>query len=122
MISPFLDVMIEPMHRSMIEAAGAKDHLGTEKFSAEADLAKEVLTFLEEKFPDEFLPAFTQVKIKSRVKREQRKDDLAVERVVDPSVAAKKKIVKQITEKERRKRKVGSHRSNRGATAKRQHL
>lgn len=122
MIGPYLDVMIEPMHRSIIEAAGAKNHLGTEKFSAESDLAKEVLAMIEESCEDDFLTAMAKVKVKAREKRDQRKDKIASEKLTDPAAAAKKKIEKQNTEKERRKRRVEGHRSGRGATAKRQHL
>ena len=122
MISPYLDVIIEPMHRAMIEAAGAKNHLGTEKFSAEAELAKEVLSMLEERCDADYLPALSKVKVKARERRDQRKDDIAAEKIIDPAAAAKKKIEKQIAEKERRKRRVQGHRSDRGATAKRQHV
>ncbi|KAI2504538.1 hypothetical protein MHU86_9943 [Fragilaria crotonensis] len=122
MISPYLDVIIEPMHRAMIEAAGAKNHLGTEKFSSEAELAKEVLSMLEERCDADYLPALAKVKVKARERRDQRKDDLAAEKISDPAAAAKKKIEKQIAEKERRKRRVQGHRSDRGATAKRQHV
>ena len=122
MISPYLDVVIEPLHRAIIEAAGAKNHLGTEKFSSESELAKEVLSMLEERCDADYLPALAKVKVKFRERRDQRKDDMAAERIADPATAAKKKIEKQIAEKERRKRRVEGHRSGRGATAKRQHV
>jgi U3 small nucleolar RNA-associated protein 20 len=122
MISPYLDVIIEPMHRAMIEAAGAKNHLGTEKFSSESELAKEVLSMLEEGCDADYLPALAKVKLKARERRDQRKDDIAAEKISDPAAAAKKKIEKQISEKERRKRRVQGHRGDRGATAKRQHV
>jgi len=122
MIGPYLDLIIEPLHRAIIEAAGAMNHFGTEKYSAESRLAKEVMAMLEDGCEDDFLAALAKVKVRARERRDQRKNKLAAERIADPAAAARKKIEKQVNEKERRKRNVQGHRGDRGGTAKRRHI
>lgn len=119
LILPYLHLIIEPLYRSMLEAMGTKDMFGSEKFSRESDLAKEVLNMFEESCGDEFLTTLAAVKVQARERRDKRKDKLAAEAIADPAAAATKKIHKQVREKHRRKRRVQEHRSDRGARAKR---
>ncbi|KAI2503842.1 hypothetical protein MHU86_10647 [Fragilaria crotonensis] len=65
MISPYLDVIIEPMHRAMIEAAGAKITWGP-KILFGGRACKEVLSMLEERCDADYLPALAKVKVKAR--------------------------------------------------------
>jgi U3 small nucleolar RNA-associated protein 20 len=118
MIRPYLELIIEPLFRSTIEAAGVKDNLGSERFSEESNLAQEVLSLLEESCEHDYVVALSSVKLKFRQKHEQRKSKIATERVSMPEVAAKRKMVKQTIEKERRKRRVDDYRKERGATIK----
>lgn len=119
LVSPYLHLMMEPLHRAVIEAAGTKDKLGYSKFSDESTLAKEALSMLEESCGDEFLNTLVTVKVQARERHDKRKEQLKAEMVADPAAAAKRKILKQHRERNRRKRRVEEHRSDRGGKAKR---
>jgi U3 small nucleolar RNA-associated protein 20 len=122
LVLPYLHLIIEPLYRAMLEAAGTRDTFGSEKFSKESDLAKEVLGMFEESCGDVYLTTLASVKVQARERRDKRKDKLAAEAVADPAAFATKKIHKQVREKHRRKRRVEEHRNDRGARAKRRTL
>jgi len=119
---PFLEKMIDPIDRSIREAA---NKLGPDE-QAENDpqvaLPKDVLQIIEDTCgTEQFVQAYAEVNRKVRDKRDKRKQDIASEAVHDPAAAAQRKITKHIRDKERKKRKIDGRRSIRGASSKRRY-
>lgn len=120
-IIPYLELMLEPLNRALIEAEGTKDATGNAKFSEESDLAREVLGLLEESCGEDYLLTLASVKEKARNKRDLRKDrQKAI--ITDPTTKARDKIQKQVREKHRRKRRIQERRDDRGGQEKRRYL
>ena len=145
-VAPYLELMLEPLHRANIEAsneldnpsvvakqtaatsrrAGAKDDDDEDPVSDYVTLTRDVLQLLEESCSSstEFLRAYANVKTRAREKKEQRKLEAKTEAVRDPQAAAKHRQQKQLREKKRKKRRVEERRQQRGVNkgAKRRHL
>jgi U3 small nucleolar RNA-associated protein 20 len=112
-LTEYLHLMLEPLHRSTLEAAGTKDYMGHEKSSEEADLAKEVMHLLEEAYDESFVQALAQVKLRARDRKDVRKTNESL---------SGNKVQKQVRERQRRKRRVEERRDERGGIAKKRHL
>lgn len=131
-VLPYLELMLEPLHRSEMEARNElevpalmlKKRPAEDKISEESQLAKDLMHLLEEHCDshDTFLGSYAAVKTKARDKKDRRKLEVKTEAIVDPEAAAKRRIQKQEGEKNRRKRRVDEHRVLRGGVAKRRHL
>jgi U3 small nucleolar RNA-associated protein 20 len=130
-VKPYLEFILEPLHRSITEADQMMDsarHSFSRHPMEESDeviLAKDVLQVLEESCGDEteaFLRAYGAVKTRAREKRQERKNRIATEAVRDPEASAVRKMKKHEHEKSRRKRKVDECRRGRGGKAKRRHV
>ena len=126
-VSPYLVLMLEPLHRSIVEVENVTGHSynsrRTSETAEEGNLARDVLQLLEDSCgTDSFLEAYASVKVRAREKREQRKQQLATEAVQDPQAAATRKIKKHQSERKRQKRKVEERRNRRGGFAKRRHV
>jgi len=124
-ILPHLELMIEPLNRTLTEISSKAEQSSSRRRSQvdadESELPKEVMQLLEEKCGTEaFLNALAAVKSKAREKRDKRKQDAAAEAVHNPQAAAQRKIRKQEHEKRRKKRRVEEQRAMRGAYAKKQ--
>jgi U3 small nucleolar RNA-associated protein 20 len=128
-VSPHLALMLEPLHRSSVEARNElenpylsqKREVGSEEVISESNLATEVLQVIEETATssESFLKALGSVKNKARDKKEQRKLEIKLEAANDPQAAAERKIKKQVRERQRKKRRVQDRRHDRGAVKKR---
>ena len=80
---------------------------------------KDVLNLLEDACgTDKFLKAYSEVNKRVRGKKDQRKQEIAAEAVHNPTFAAKRKIKKQLHERERKKRRVDEMKLMRGTTKK----
>jgi len=121
-IAPYLDLIIEPLNRSLDEAVGTKDSTGSAKYSEEAELATEVLGYVEELCGNNYLEALAQVKKTARDKRELRKEQKLPLLTSDPKLANKNKVKKKFREKRRQKRRVQEHQEGRGRKMKLRHL
>jgi U3 small nucleolar RNA-associated protein 20 len=78
---------------------------------------KDVLNLLEDVCGTEkFLEAYGKVNKTVREKKNQRKQDIAAEAVHNPTIAAKRKIKKQLHEKERKKRRMHEMKLMRGTS------
>eukprot|EP00978_Attheya_sp_CCMP212_P026914 scaffold89414_cov49-Attheya_sp.AAC.2 len=132
-IIPYIEIMIEPLHRAIIDAAFLANRESNQNNSfrnkmlnqtdeeTKSNLPKDVLEVMEETFGTEkFLTAYASVKVNMSQKKEKRKMELAAEAVHDPKAFAKRKQEKQEKEKVRRKRVVEKKKSTRGAFSKRQ--
>ena len=121
-ITPHLELMIEPLNRTLVEISSKAEQSQRRRpynGADEAELPKEVMQLLEDQCGTEpFLNALAAVKSKAREKREKRKQEAAAEAVHDPAAAAQRKIRKQAHEKKRRKRRVEENRVMRGGYAK----
>lgn len=127
-VSPHLELMLEPLHRSQIEtrnelenpSVSHKEDSGSE-ITNESNLAAEVFQLLEEttESTDTFWKALAAVKKRALDKKEQRKLEMKLEAANNPQAAALRKIKKQEHEKKRKKRRVEERRQERGATKKR---
>ena len=121
-ITPHLELMIEPLNRTLVEISSKIEQTSRHRAqngADEAELPKEVIQLLEDQCGTEpFLNAFAAVKSKAREKREKRKQEAAAEAVQDPAAAAQRKIRKQEHERKRRKRRVEENRAMRGGYAK----
>ena len=125
-ITPYLEVLLEALHRAVseVEAAVANTVIRlrsstTSSVPSASDLPKEVMNLLEEKCGTEaFLAAYSSVKMKAREKKMARKQQVLSEAVRDPKEAAKRKILKQSKEKERKKRKIQERKASRGVFTK----
>ena len=139
LVAPHLELMLEPLHRSNIEASNEIDNpsvLSKQKMKTASNsteeavseyvtLTRDVLQLLEERSSSstEFLRAYANVKSRAREKKEQRKLESKSEAVRDPQAAAKQKQQKHLREKKRKKRRVEERRQQRGVNqAKRRHL
>ena len=123
-ISDHLELILEPLNR-VITDVETREERSTymsrrsksfyEPTTSDADLPMEVLQLLEDKCgTDVFIRKLAHVKSQAREKREERKQKRAVEAVQDPESAAKRRIAKQQTEKERKKRRMQERKSGRG--------
>ena len=123
LIQPYLELMLEPLHRAETEGDNRRDAAGNIQLSEESSLAKDVLQVIEETCDSEkdFLRTFASIKSKARDKRDQRKQEVSTLAITNPSVASARKIKKNEAEKNRRKRKVDENRVNRGGIAKKRH-
>ena len=84
---------------------------------------KDVLNLLEDVCGTEkFLEAYGEVNKQVREKKDKRKQDIAAEAVHNPSFAAKRKIKKQVHEKERKKRRMNEMKLTRGVSKKKRHI
>ncbi len=125
-MTPYLEVLLEALHRAVseVEAAAANTvtrirSSTTSSVPSASDLPKEVMNLLEEKCGTEaFLAAYSSVKMKAREKKMARKQQVLSEAVRDPKEAAKRKIRKQSKEKERKKRKIQERKASRGVFTK----
>lgn len=128
-IAPYLEVMLEALHRAVAEVEGASMNNVSSSYRSSAplssssesasDLPKEVMNLLEERCGTEaFLLAYSNVKVKAREKKMARKQQILSEAILDPKEAAKRKIRKQSKEKERRKRKIQERKASRGVFTK----
>jgi len=121
-IIPHLELMLEPLNRTLVEISSKVEQSQRRRANNgadEAELPKEVMQLLEDQCGTEpFLGALAAVKSKAREKREKRKQEVAAEAVHDPAAAAQRKIRKQAHEKNRRKRRVEESRAMRGGYAK----
>lgn len=126
LVTSFLELMLEPLHRSIAEASNELDNpdivsnknnhtLEDTPLSRESALARDVLQLLEEQVDTEaFLNAFAAVKTRAKEKKEQRKILVKSEAARNPEFAAKRKVIKHDREKRRRKRKNEEQRRQRG--------
>lgn len=118
-LTPYLRLMIDSLDRAIREETNnlqSDEHHATHPLIA---LPKDVLNLLEDACGTEkFLEAYAEVNKKVREKKDKRKQDIAAEAVHDPASAAKRKIKKQLHEKERKKRRVNDMKSMRGASKK----
>jgi ribosomal protein S8 len=138
LVAPHLELMLEPLHRSSLEAsnevekvipltynlrhrdsssntAAAQEDAPTT--TSETSLARDVLQLLEDTAasPEGFLKAYGTIKTRARDKKAHRKLETKLEQVNDPKAAAQRKIKKQEHEKQRKKRRVEERRHGRGA-------
>ncbi|KAL9183708.1 hypothetical protein ACHAXT_004564 [Thalassiosira profunda] len=115
---PYLELMIDPVDRSIREAANTSRPGHTENDPSVA-LPKDVLQLIEDTCGTEhFVRACAEVNRKVREKRDKRKQEMAAEAIRDPTIASKRKIQKHLREKDRRKRKVDERKTTRGASKK----
>jgi U3 small nucleolar RNA-associated protein 20 len=142
LVAPHLELMLEPLHRSSLEANneveketlssyssrrdshnGAADEEGGTPSTSETSLARDVLQLLEDTSasPEGFLKAYATIKTRARDKKAHRKLEAKLEAVNDPKAAAQRKIKKQEHEKQRKKRRVEERRHGRGAEKKGRH-
>jgi len=108
---PYLHLMIDPVDRAVRENASTthKEH------DPAVTLPQDVIQLLEDTCGTEaFLKSFTEVNQKVREKREQRKQEIATEKVNAPEKVAKRKSSKIVRNKARKKRKIDDMRSRRG--------
>ena len=119
-LSPYLELMIDPIDRAIREATNKLGPDDEPENNPQIALPKDVLQILEDTCGTEpFVKAFAEVNRKAREKRDKRKQDVASEAVHDPAAAAQRKIMKQVREKERKKRNIEDRRSQRGGSKKR---
>jgi len=134
LVAPHLELMLEGLHRTSTEA---KNEIENEALSqkrsssfavlgvlngngdvpvTEHSLAEEVMGLLEDKCtsPSEFLIAYADVKRRALIKKTRRINDLKIEAVQNPLVAAERRIEKQQRNKNRRKRRADEQRQDRG--------
>jgi U3 small nucleolar RNA-associated protein 20 len=118
-LTPYLRLMIASLDRAIREET---NNLQSEEQQVTHPLIafpKDVLNLLEDVCgTDNFLEAYTEVSKNVRQKKDQRKQDIASEAVHNPITAAKRKIKKQLHEKERKKRRVNEMKLMRGVTKK----
>lgn len=124
LILPYLELMLEPLHRAETEADNRRDAAGNIQLSDESALAKDVLQVIAEACESEgdFLSKVAAVKTKARDKRDYRKQELSTQAITNPAAASERKIKKNEAEKNRLKRKRNESRINRGGIAKKRHL
>lgn len=120
---PFLRLIITSLDRAIREET---NNLQSEELQASHPLIafpKDVLNLLENVCGTEkFLEAYGEVNKQVREKKDKRKQDIAAEAVHNPSSAAKRKINKQLHEKERKKRRMNEIKLTRGAAKKKVHI
>jgi U3 small nucleolar RNA-associated protein 20 len=133
-VAPYLEVMLEPLHRSSTEASNeveaevkmAQDGDDDTEIviSTESSLARDVIQLIEETAADatDFLKAYAAVKTRAQEKKDERKSEAKAEAIRDPKAYAEKKILKHEREKQRKKRRVDDRRRDRGGKAKRRHV
>jgi len=126
-IIPHLDLMIEPLDRTITEASNKRIAIMNNSRNPESEEAeefpKEVLQLLEDKCgTEEFLKSLAIVKTRAREKRDKRKQEIAAEAVQNPQAAAKRRLIKQEREKNRKKRRIEEKMMDRGAYKKKGRL
>ena len=117
----FLDLMIEPLYRVERESRNETEMNNSKSgsmggvTSEESQLAQEVLHLLEELCPshEKFVDAYGAVKHRAQEKKMKRSEEYRIDAARDPKIAAKRKVEKQIREKERRKRRIEERASSR---------
>lgn len=109
-ITPYLDLMIAPLHRAILEAENQINQLRLNQSNPDTsalDLPQDVMQVLEEKCgTDKFIFAYASVKTAAQDRKNKRKQEAAAEAIHDPETFAERKIKKQEREKERRKRRM----------------
>lgn len=121
-LSRYLELMIDPIDRDIREATNKLGPDDQSDDNPQIALPRDVLRILEDTCgTEQFIKAFAEVNRKAREKRDKRKQEIASEAIHNPAVAAQRKIMKQVREKERKKRTVEDRRSQRGASKKRRH-
>eukprot|EP00804_Cyclotella_cryptica_P001375 CCRYP_014133-RA/>CCRYP_014133-RA protein AED:0.02 eAED:0.02 QI:68/1/1/1/1/1/6/174/3100 len=116
LLTPYLRLMIDSLDRAIREETNNLKSDEQQVTHPLIALPKDVLNLLEDVCGTEkFLEAYSDVNKKVRQKRDQRKQDIAAEAIHDPASAAKRKIKKQLQEKERKKRRVNDMKAMRGA-------
>ena len=125
----YLELMLEPLHRSHLEARNESENPAVmhkspstvaEEEMTESSLAQDVLQMIEEgSIPEDFLSAYAVVKTRARDKKDQRKIQVKAEAVQDPAAAAQRKTKKHEQERDRKKRRVEDRRHDRGSVKKR---
>lgn len=115
-ITPYLELMLEALNRVAVERENSENIKSNENNDLPiADFPREVMQLLEDKCgTEEFVSAFTDVKSKARDKRDERKQTIAAEAVNDPVASAKRRIDKQVKEKQRKKRRIEERMNSRG--------
>jgi U3 small nucleolar RNA-associated protein 20 len=140
LVAPHLELMLEPLHRSSLEASNEVEKESFPSYNrhdssgaaaaqedipstSETSLARDVLQLLEDTAasPEVFLMAYATIKTRARDKKAHRKLEAKLEAVNDPKAAAQRKIKKQEHEKQRKKRRVEERRHGRGAVKKGRH-
>lgn len=129
-ITPHLDLILEPLHRSSIESRNELENPNavsrnvsahSELLDSESTFAAEVLQVVEEtsSSSEVFLTAMGAVKKRGRDKKEKRKLEMKLEAANDPKAAAERRIKKQEHEKQRKKRRIAERKQERGSFKKR---
>mmetsp|Transcript_3150 Transcript_3150/g.4047 ORF Transcript_3150/g.4047 Transcript_3150/m.4047 type:complete len:359 (+) Transcript_3150:3-1079(+) len=121
-MTPHLSIILQPLHRALNEAesrilseggtpaiidhGGGGGSCSSTSFD-EISFIKQVMQLVEDVCGTQaYVEAYLEVKTRADERRETRKREMAVEAVVDPKMAAERKIKKQAREKERRRRKI----------------
>ena len=118
-LTPYLRLMITSLDRAIREETN--NLKSDERQSTHPSIAfpKDILNLLEDVCgTEDFIKAYTEVTKKVHKMKDQRKQDIAAEAVYDPASAAKRKIKKQLHEKERKKRRVNEMKLLRGVSRK----
>jgi U3 small nucleolar RNA-associated protein 20 len=126
---PHLEKMIEPLYRVEVETKNDSGNGGattnylmllsnrsTDEMSEEGQVAKDVMQLLEShcESNEMFLQAYMNVQNRFKARKEQRKSEIQIQVVTNPSFAAQRRVDKQIREKHRRQRRVQERRTQRG--------
>ena len=118
-LTPYLRLMITSLDRAIREETNNFPSEEQQMTHPSIAFPKDVLNLLENVCGTEkFLEAYTEVNKRVREKKDKRKQDIAAEAVHNPSLAAKRKIKKQLHEKDRKKRRVSEMKLMRGVTKK----
>jgi len=138
MVAPNLELMLEGLHRSNIEA---KNEIENQELSqrrtsssfsndqhdapvTEHSFAEEVLSLIEEKCTSssDFLNAYAEVKRRAYNKKQRRKTEQKIEAATNPQAAADRRMKKQERNKRRKKRRSEEQaRERRGGEKKYRH-
>ena len=97
----YLGLILGSLHRAISEADAVNNE--TEE---NVVFMKELLGVIEDKVgTDIFMKAYADVRTKAKERRDARKSEIAIEKVVDPVAAAQRKIKKKEAEQGRKKRR-----------------
>ncbi|GMH64213.1 hypothetical protein TL16_g03915 [Triparma laevis f. inornata] len=109
-VSQYLSLILGPLHRAISEADAVNNE--TEE---NVDFMKELLGLIEDKVgTDVFMKAYADVRTKAKERRDARKSEIAIEKVVDPMAAAQRKERKKEAEIGRKKRRFEEKKCGRG--------
>ncbi|GMH64994.1 hypothetical protein TrST_g9673 [Triparma strigata] len=107
----YLGLILGSLHRAISEADAVNNE--TEE---NVVFMKELLGVIEDKVgTDVFMKAYADVRTKAKERRDARKSEIAIEKVVDPVAAAQRKIKKKEAEQGRKKRRFEEKKNNRGS-------